>query len=89
MQIKFNYVVFSYRIVDVHRLDFHNNQVLQYFHCHTEVMENHMNMNDNYYLKKKNFFLDRKKGKCSYRLSELSLKPLANGLLSILSCVTY
>jgi hypothetical protein len=50
MQWKFNYVVSFYTIVDVHRLYFHNNQVLQYFlEVDMVVMENHRNTNDRYY----------------------------------------
>jgi hypothetical protein len=53
MQIKFNYVVFFYMVVDVHTEYFHNNQLLQYFQYHTVVMVNHMNMNDMYYCEEK------------------------------------
>ncbi len=38
---------------------------------------------------KNRILINRKRIYSTYRLSELSRKPFANGLLSILSCVTY
>lgn len=49
---QFNYVVSFYMVVDVHMQRYHNNRVLQNFHCHMVVMENHMNRNDKCYFKK-------------------------------------
>ena len=88
MHSEFSYVVSFYMLVDAHRQCCHSNPMVRYLPSRKAAMENRTNMNDRYYYRQISVS-NESTANGTYRLSELSRKPLANGLLSIFNCVTY